>query len=230
MKNFDDIKKQWLSKDKAKQEYKALCEELRKAQSVLQLEELSHRKRMLRRLEYSDMSDVITDKGRCACELSAADELLLTEMLYGGVFGELTPAQIAALLSCFVFQENAKTPKLAEELSGCLRKLHEYARRIAKLSVECKLDIVEDNYVDSFKPGMMDVVYQWVNGASFAEVLKDSDIFEGSIIRCLRRLEEVLREMINAAKAMRNVELQEKFEEARFRIKRDIVFAASLYL
>ena len=43
-------------------------------------------------------------EGRCACELSAFDELLLTEMLYGGVFTDLTPAQIAALLSCFVFQ------------------------------------------------------------------------------------------------------------------------------
>ncbi|VDM64395.1 unnamed protein product [Angiostrongylus costaricensis] len=230
MKNFNDIKTQWLSKDQAKQEYKTLCEELRKAQSVLQLEELGHRKRLLRRLEYADKCDIITDKGRCACELSASDELMLTEMLYGGVFTDLTPAQIAALLSCFVFQESARTPKLAEELSDCLRKLHEYARRIAKLSVECKLDIIEDKYVESFKPGMMDVVYQWVNGASFGEIVKNSDIFEGSIIRCLRRLEEVLREMVNAAKAMQNPELEEKFEEARLRIKRDIVFAASLYL
>uniref|UniRef100_A0A0K0CVH9 Helicase ATP-binding domain-containing protein n=1 Tax=Angiostrongylus cantonensis TaxID=6313 RepID=A0A0K0CVH9_ANGCA len=62
MKNFNDIKTQWLSKDQAKQEYKALCEELRKAQSVLQLEELGHRKRLLRRLEYADKSDIITDK------------------------------------------------------------------------------------------------------------------------------------------------------------------------
>ncbi|KIH52512.1 DSHCT domain protein, partial [Ancylostoma duodenale] len=51
-----------------------------------------------------------------------------------------------------------------------------------------------------------------------------------SIIRCLRRLEEVLREMVNAAKSMQNQTLEEKFEEARVRIKRDIVFAASLYL
>ncbi|KJH50525.1 DSHCT domain protein [Dictyocaulus viviparus] len=238
MKNFDDLKKQWLAKDRAKREHKAICEELRKAQSVLQLEELGHRKRLLRRLEYADKHDIITDKGRCACEVSASDELMLTEMLYGGVFTDLTPAQIAALLSCFVFQENAKTPKLAEELSGCLRKLHEYARRIAKLSLECKLDIIEDKYVESFKPGMMDVVYQWVNGASFGEVMKNTDIFEGvhyyfdpgTIIRCLRRLEEVLREMVNAAKSMQNQELEEKFEEARVRIKRDIVFAASLYL
>ncbi|EPB71018.1 DSHCT domain protein [Ancylostoma ceylanicum] len=233
--DFELIKKQYLAKEEKKRELKGLQEELRKAQSVLQLDELSHRKRLLRRLEYSDKSDIITEKGRCACELSAADELMLTEMLYGGVFTDLSPPQLAALLSCFVFQvepftENAKTPKLADELSGCLRKLHEYARRIAKLSIECKLDIIEDKYVESFNPGMMDVVFQWVNGSSFAEVVKNTDIFEGSIIRCLRRLEEVLREMVNAAKSMQNQTLEEKFEEARVRIKRDIVFAASLYL
>uniref|UniRef100_A0A8L8K264 Superkiller viralicidic activity 2-like 2 n=1 Tax=Heligmosomoides polygyrus TaxID=6339 RepID=A0A8L8K264_HELPZ len=229
LKEFEEIKKQWLAKDQAKKEHRNLREELRKAQSVLHMEELGQRKRLLRRLQYADNSDIITDKGRCACELSASDELMLTEMLYAGVFTDLTSAQIAALLSCFVFQ-NAKTPKLAEELSGCLRKLHEHARRIAKLSIECKLDVIEDKYVESFKPGMMDVVYQWVNGASFAEVMKNTDIFEGSIIRCLRRLEEVLREMVNAAKSMQNQELEEKFEDARTRIKRDIVFAASLYL
>ena len=62
-------------------------------------------------------------KGRVACEISAADELLLTEMIFGGVFNDLTPAQCAALLSCFVFQENAEAGQLSEELSGCLRSM-----------------------------------------------------------------------------------------------------------
>lgn len=76
----------------------------------------------------------------------------------------------------------------------------------------------------------MDVVNNWVNGMSFAEILKSTDVFEGSIIRCLRRLEEVLRELVAAAQGMANKELEEKIETARTKIKRDIVFAASLYL
>lgn len=46
----------------------------------------------------------------------------------------------------------------------------------------------------------------------------------------MRRLEELLREMINAAKAMGNRDVEAKFEEARSKLKRDIVFTASLYL
>lgn len=52
----------------------------------------------------------------------------------------------------------------------------------------------------------------------------------GSIIRCMRRLEEVLRQLCQAAKGIGNIELENKFSEAIKLIKRDIVFAASLYL
>lgn len=56
------------------------------------------------------------------------------------------------------------------------------------------------------------------------------ELFLGSIIRALRRLEELLREMIGAAKSIGNTELEQKFETGRTQLKRDIVFAASLYL
>lgn len=52
----------------------------------------------------------------------------------------------------------------------------------------------------------------------------------GSIIRCMRRLEEVLRQLCQAAKGIGNTDLENKFSEAIKLIKRDIVFAASLYL
>ena len=44
--------------------------ELKKAQTVMQLEELKCRKRVLRRLGYANASDVIEMKGRVACEIS----------------------------------------------------------------------------------------------------------------------------------------------------------------
>lgn len=58
-----------------------------------------------------------------ACELSSADELLLTEMIFTGVFTELTPQSAAALLSCMVFQEKVAIGKLEDTLSGYLRNM-----------------------------------------------------------------------------------------------------------
>ncbi|XP_019598695.1 exosome RNA helicase MTR4 [Rhinolophus sinicus] len=210
---------------------KSAKRELKKARTVLQMDELRCRKRVLRRLGFATSSDVIEMKGRVACEISSADELLLTEMMFNGLFNDLSAEQATALLSCFVFQENSsEMPKLTEQLAGPLRQMQECAKRIAKVSAEAKLEIDEESYLSSFKPHLMDVVYTWATGATFAHICKMTDVFEGSIIRCMRRLEELLRQMCQAAKAIGNTELENKFAEGITKIKRDIVFAASLYL
>lgn len=56
------------------------------------------------------------------------------------------------------------------------------------------------------------------------------DIFEGSIIRALRRLDELISQLIESSKIIGNTELVTKFEGAQKNLKRGIVFTASLYL
>jgi len=101
--------------------------------------------------------------------------------------------------------------RLKEELATPLRQLQETARRISKVSNESGIAIVEDEYVQSFKIEMMEVVLQWCKGAKFSEICKLTDVFEGSVIRCFRRLQELLRQMQMAAQAIGNTELEEKF-------------------
>jgi ATP-dependent RNA helicase DOB1 len=98
------------------------------------------------------------------------------------------------------------------------------------VSKECKLEVEVDEYVDKFKPFLMDIMNEWVNGSSFLKICSMTTIFEGNLIRYIRRLEELLRQMSCAAKAMGNTSLETKFNEGIVKIKRDIVFAASLYL
>ena len=50
------------------------------------------------------------------------------------------------------------------------------------MSVEAKLEIEEDDYVEQFKPFMMDIVAAWCKGASFGEVCKMTDLFEGIVL------------------------------------------------
>ncbi|KAM9214082.1 exosome RNA helicase MTR4 [Leptosomus discolor] len=229
--NLETVYKLCEKKAQIAMDIRAAKRELKKARTVLQMDELKCRKRVLRRLGFATSSDVIEMKGRVACEISSADELLLTEMMFNGLFNDLSAEQATALLSCFVFQENSsEMPKLTEQLAGPLRQMQECAKRIAKVSAEAKLEIDEENYLNSFRPNLMDVVYTWANGANFAHICKMTDVFEGSIIRCMRRLEELLRQMCQAAKAIGNTELENKFAEGITKIKRDIVFAASLYL
>lgn len=58
------------------------------------MDELKCRKRVLRRLGYASAADAIELKGRVACEISSADELLLTELLFNGVFNDLEVPQV----------------------------------------------------------------------------------------------------------------------------------------
>ncbi|KAI9008179.1 rRNA-processing arch domain-containing protein [Gaertneriomyces semiglobifer] len=224
----------YATKKDLEQKIKDTKKQVTSAENVVQLDELKCRHRVLRRLGYLTQADIIEMKGRVACEISAGDELLLTEMMFAGAFNDLTVEQTVSLLSCFAYgegggKEEGKS-KLRDELAGPLRIMQEAARRIAKVSNECKLGLDEEEYVQSFRPELMDVVYAWCQGAKFSQICKMTDVFEGSIIRCMRRLEELLRQMVAAAKSIGNTELEAKFAEGINKIKRDIVFAASLYL
>jgi ATP-dependent RNA helicase DOB1 len=91
--------------------------------------------------------------------------------------------------------------------------MKESARRIAKVSIECKIDLDETIYVGSFRGELMEVVYSWALGAKFSDICKMSDVFEGTIIRGMRRLDELLNEMVCASKSIGNTELEAKFVE-----------------
>lgn len=79
-------------------------------------------------------------KGKVACEISSADELTLTELMFSGALKDATVEQMVALLSCFVWQEKLQdAPKPREELDLLFYQLQETARRVANLQLECKV-------------------------------------------------------------------------------------------
>lgn len=145
--------------------------EISAALSVIHMDELNARKRVLRRLGFIEQGDVVQLKARVACEISTGDELVLSELLFDRHFNELTPEQCASCLSCFIFEEKSKeAPSLREDLATPFRKIQEKARHIVKISQDAKMALNEDEYTQSFKCELMEVVYQWCKGASFAEI------------------------------------------------------------
>lgn len=62
---------------------------------------------------------------------------------------------------------------------------------------------------------MMELTAKWCNGASFKEICElADDIYEGTIIRAFRRLDELLSQMTDACRIIGNVDMKIKFEEA----------------
>lgn len=81
-------------------------------------------------------------KGKVACEISSANELTLSELMFNGVFKDIKVEEIVALLSCFVWQEKLQdAAKPREELELLFIQLQDTARRVAKVQLECKVSI-----------------------------------------------------------------------------------------
>lgn len=149
--------------------------------------------------------------------MSTCDELLATELMFSGVLNELEPSRLAALLSCLVVEGQGSSgsgagkggSKEGGSTGAQLRtvsmrepfeQLKELARRIATVVEEARLPIEIEDYVNKSSPMLVDIVIEWCGGAKFADIARMSDEYEGSIIRALHRLEELLRQLIDAAK------------------------------
>jgi len=201
-------------------------------------EELRRMKTVLRRLGYTDKDDVVQLKGRVACEVSTADELLVCELLLGGTFNDLEPAVCAALCSCLVFEEGGSDKEetktllatMRPELQQPFKALQGYARRIAEVQSEADIPVDVQEYVDKFRPDLMEVVLLWCRGSKFKDICDVTSVFEGSIVRSVRREVELMRQLCTACKVIGDENLEKKFQRAVELMQRDIMFAASLYL
>ena len=68
---------------------KQLESSIRKSSEMIMSTELVSMKRVMRRLDLADKNDVPTLKGKVAAHISASDEILVTEMLFSGLFNDI---------------------------------------------------------------------------------------------------------------------------------------------
>lgn len=184
---------------------------------MIMSKDLVDMKRVMRRLDMVDKNDVPHLKGKVAASLSASDEILTTELIFSGFFQELSPPQMAAVLSCLVYTDNKSEgePPKDELLSEPFAKLQEVANNVATIMEESNIELNKEEYLQKFAPEMMEITYKWCQGAKFTEICEISEsIFEGTIIRCLRRLDELISQLVECAKIIGNNELRDKFMES----------------
>lgn len=199
------------------------------------------RKSLLRTLGYVDENDTVCVKGRVACEVNTCESLIVTEMVFEGILNQLEPAEIVAALSALIFQERSKDSggeecsdldsELPERLSSCCKQMRQIAIQLGRMQQEHGLSIDPNEYcAESLKMGLVHVVYEWALGVPFQRICELTLVQEGSIVRTITRLDELCREVRNCARVVGNPTLYRRMEAASVAIKRDIVFASSLYV
>lgn len=167
-------------------------------------------------------------------QIHSADELVLTELILENVLAEYEPEEIVALLSAFVFQEKTENdPTLTPRLEKGKKAIVRISEKVNDFQIQHQvIQSSEDSNDFASRPrfGLAEVVYEWAKGMSFNRITDLTDVMEGTIVRTITRLDETCREAKNAAKLVGDPTLYNKMQQAQELIKRDVIFAASLYM
>ncbi|CBQ67780.1 probable SKI2-antiviral protein and putative helicase [Sporisorium reilianum SRZ2] len=184
---------------------------------------------VLKTLRYIDpLTESVLLKGRVACEVNSANELVLTELILENVLTDYEPEHLVALLSIFVAHEKTDDiPVLEGRLLQGYHTILEVAERVSR--VQLSNSLASEDFSVASKTALVPVVYEWARGTDFATIAAMTDIQEGSIVRVITRLDETCREIRDAARVIGDRDLGEKIQTCQTLIRRDIVFAASLY-
>jgi ATP-dependent RNA helicase DOB1 len=212
------------------------------ASGMIKADVLKRMRRVLRRLGYVSEDGVVTQKGRCACELAGADELVATELIFNGTFKALPLHMLVATVSCLVWKEktggkggkdvNGKKQgmNVSEDVFSAHSNVKDAARKVFKQQLECKLKVDVEDSIERLRWDLMEVMLAWCKGNTFSEIMKMTEAFEGSIVRAIRRIEELMRQLASACKVIGESDLEKKFLDACELVKRDIVFTPSLFV
>lgn len=220
---------QWLIKENISQLRKLMSD-----QNLQLLPDYEQRIQVLKDLDFIDESSRVQLKGKVACEIHSADELVLTELILDNVLAAYEPAEIVAILSAFVFQEKTlMIPNLSSNLERGKETIKEIAEKVNERQIYHQVILSSDDSSEVFAKsrfGLMEVVYEWARGMSFKNITNLTDVLEGTIVRVITRLDETCREVKNAARIIGDPELYTKMQTCQEMIKRDITAVASLYL
>ncbi|KAG6335915.1 hypothetical protein ID866_3169 [Astraeus odoratus] len=197
-------------------------------QNLALIPDYEQRIAVLKELQFIDENSTVQLKGRVACEINSVNELILTELILENTLANYEPEEVVALLSCFVFQEKIDAePIIPPKLSEGLESIMGIADKV--LRVQEHHQVPAEEFRSTLKSGLVEVIYEWAKGMPFNQIMALTDVPEGTIVRVITRLDETCREVRDAARVIGDAELFKKMEEAQVKIKRDIVFAASLY-
>ena len=150
---------------------------------------------ILKELGYvSDQS--LTDKGKTLTRIYAESDLLLAEMIYGGIFDEVSASDLVALLSGLIFEgrgEKSKIPRIPKSLEQSVRKT------IATWSN--LVDLEQDHGLNPQREPNFDLAwssYRWANGNSLHSILRETEIPVGDFVRNIRQIIDLLGQLLDA--------------------------------
>lgn len=138
--------------------------------------------------------DFPTDKGKTASQIRSENELFLAEIIFSGVLDNLTPAELASVI-CAITTEDMRADMysqlpLSQKVRKTLNKIKDIRRKLERVQNENNVD--DCMYINSFYCALIEM---WANGAEWDEIINQVEMGEGDIVRCFKRVVDVLRQL-----------------------------------
>ncbi|MBD74042.1 MAG: hypothetical protein CMM96_00910 [Rickettsiales bacterium] len=175
----------------------------------------------------------ILPRGIIASEISECNEIMLTEIILADFFLELKPEEIVATLAAFIEEKTNDevtfaTLDVPDSVKQVLCNINYIADDFGGYEYNSGIDIGSDwNLYLSF----IGPAYDWACGKTINEIYsKYADVYEGTFIRNILRISNILENIKNIAEMIGNADLLKKLENIDHLLIRDNVTTESLYI
>ena len=142
----------------------------------------------------------LTNKGKVLTRIYSESDLLLTEMIFDGLFEGISSSDLVALLSGLIFEgrgERSKIPRIPKSLEPLVRRA---------ASIWSKLTLLEEEHgLNPQREPNFDLAwssYRWANGNSLHSILRETEIPVGDFVRNMRQIIDLLGQLLDAQPAL----------------------------
>jgi ATP-dependent RNA helicase HelY len=174
-------------------------------------------------LEYLD-GDAVTTRGRALMRIYNDMDLVTAEALRIGLWDDLDPSQLAAVLSSLVFEarkpDDASAPRVpGGPVRDVLSQMASLWADLDALEREHKLDQLREPDL-----GFCWAAYRWAEGDDLDDLLAETELAAGDFVRWVKQLLDLTGQVGDAAGGP----LRETAREAGHRLRRGVVAYSSV--
>jgi len=170
---------------------KELNKEIDKQKDIFWNRFLAHRAVLQ---EYGYLKDDYpTEEGITISQIRSENELFLARIIFSNVLEGLTPAELASVI-CAITTEDMRADlysqlPLSPTVRKRLNKIKDIRRDLDKKQKD--YDVEDPMYINGFYSPLIEM---WTNGAEWDSIIDEVDMGEGDIVRCFKRVIDVLRQ------------------------------------
>jgi ATP-dependent RNA helicase HelY len=160
-------------------------------------------------------NDAIAQSGKMLAKIYGETDLLIAESIQAGVFNQLSPADLVAVISSCIYEsrneEAAKVPR--GEVQNALATISKIYGKIHEAESDLNLEPMR---APDF--GFCWASHKWASGHSLTSILKGSDLTVGDFVRSMKQIIDLLRQLRAAAP-----DLQVVIDQALAKIDRGVI-------